>query len=314
MNTRRAETVLDLIGDTPMVRLRRMPAPGSAQIWAKLERFNPGGSVKDRIAKSMIEAAEDAGLLGPGGVIVEPTSGNTGIGLAMVAAVKGYRLILVMPEGLSAERAALLRAFGAEVVFTPRPMGMKGAIAQAEEFAREHGYFVPLQFSNPANPEIHRSTTAAEILKQVGHLDAFVAGVGTGGTVTGVGEILKDALPGIEIVAVEPAGSPVLSGGSPGKHKIQGIGAGFVPEVLNTDVIDQIVQVTDEDAAGTARRLAREEGILAGISSGAAAWAAMEVAKRLGQDKVVVTLLPDTGERYLSTGLFDEPQPEQRNE
>jgi cysteine synthase A len=262
----------------------------------------------------MIEAAEDAGLLEPGGVIVEPTSGNTGIGLAMTAAVKGYRLILVMPEGLSAERAALLQAFGAEVVLTPRPMGMKGAIAQAEEFAREHGYFVPLQFSNPANPEIHRSTTAAEILKQVGHLDAFVAGVGTGGTVTGVGEILKDALPGIEIVAVEPAGSPVLSGGSPGKHKIQGIGAGFVPEVLNTDVIDQIVQVTDEDAAGTARRLAREEGILAGISSGAAAWAAMEVAKRLGQDKVVVTLLPDTGERYLSTGLFDEPQPGQRNE
>jgi cysteine synthase A len=314
MNTRRAETVLDLIGDTPMVRLRRMPAPGSAQIWAKLERFNPGGSVKDRIAKSMIEAAEDAGLLGPGGVIVEPTSGNTGIGLAMVAAVKGYRLILVMPEGLSAERAALLRAFGAEVVFTPRPMGMKGAIAQAEEFAREHGYFVPLQFSNPANPEIHRSATAAEILKQLGRLDAFVAGVGTGGTVTGVGEILKDALPGIEIVAVEPAGSPVLSGGSPGKHKIQGIGAGFVPEVLNTDVIDQIVQVTDENAAQTARRLAREEGILAGISSGAAAWAAMQVANRLGEGKTVVALLPDTGERYLSTGLFDEPQPGQRNE
>jgi cysteine synthase A len=314
MNTRRAETVLDLIGDTPMVRLRRMPAPGSAQIWAKLERFNPGGSVKDRIAKSMIEAAEDAGLLGPGGVIVEPTSGNTGIGLAMVAAVKGYRLILVMPEGLSAERAALLRAFGAEVVFTPRPMGMKGAIAQAEEFAREHGYFVPLQFSNPANPEIHRSATAAEILKQLGRLDAFVAGVGTGGTVTGVGEILKDALPGIEIVAVEPAGSPVLSGGSPGKHKIQGIGAGFVPEVLNTDVIDQIVQVTDENAAQTARRLAREEGILAGISSGAAAWAAMQVANRLGEGKTVVALLPDTGERYLSTGLFDEPQPGQRDE
>jgi cysteine synthase A len=314
MNTRRAETVLDLIGDTPMVRLRRMPAPGSAQIWAKLERFNPGGSVKDRIAKSMIEAAEDAGLLGPGGVIVEPTSGNTGIGLAMVAAVKGYRLILVMPEGLSAERAALLRAFGAEVVFTPRPMGMKGAIAQAEEFAREHGYFVPLQFSNSANPEIHRSATAAEILKQLGRLDAFVAGVGTGGTVTGVGEILKDALPGIEIVAVEPAGSPVLSGGSPGKHKIQGIGAGFVPEVLNTDVIDQIVQVTDENAAQTARRLAREEGILAGISSGAAAWAAMQVANRLGEGKTVVALLPDTGERYLSTGLFDEPQPGQRNE
>jgi len=314
MRTRKAETVLDLVGDTPLVRLRRLPASGAAQIWAKLERFNPGGSVKDRIAKSMVEAAEDAGLLEPGGVIVEPTSGNTGIGLAMTAAVKGYGLFLVMPEGLSAERSALLRAYGAKVILTPRKEGMKGAIARAEGLARQHGYFLPLQFSNPANPEIHRGTTAAEILAEIGHLDAFVAGVGTGGTITGVGEILKDALPGVEIVAVEPAGSPILSGGSPGKHKIQGIGAGFVPEVLNTGAIDQIIQVTDENAAETTRRLAREEGILAGISSGAAAWAAMQVAKRLGKDQVVVTLLPDTGERYLSTGLFDEPQSGQRNE
>ena len=314
MRTFKAETVLDLVGNTPLVHLRRLPASGAAQVWAKLERFNPGGSVKDRIAKSMVEAAEEAGLLEPGGVIVEPTSGNTGIGLAMTAAVKGYDLILVMPAGLSAERSALLRAFGAKVVLTPRKMGMKGAIARAEELARQHGYFLPLQFSNPANPEIHRSTTAAEILAQIGHLDAFVAGVGTGGTITGVGEILKDALPGVEIVAVEPAGSPVLSGGSPGKHKIQGIGAGFVPEVLNTGAIDEIMQVTDENAARTARRLAREEGILAGISSGAAAWAAMQVAQRLDKDKAVVTLLPDTGERYLSTGLFDEPAHGQHNE
>jgi len=307
MRTRKAETVLDLVGNTPLVRLQRLPASDAAQVWAKLERFNPGGSVKDRIAKSMIEAAEDAGLLEPGGVIVEPTSGNTGIGLAMTAAVKGYDLVLVMPEGLSAERSALFRAYGAKVILTPRTEGMKGAIARAEELARRHGYFLPLQFSNPANPEIHRGTTAAEILAQVGHLDAFVAGVGTGGTITGVGEILKDALPGVEIVAVEPAGSPILSGGSPGKHKVQGIGAGFVPEVLNTAVIDLVIQVTDNDAAETTRRLAREEGILAGISSGAAAWAAMQVAERLGKDKVVVTVLPDTGERYLSTGLFDEP-------
>ena len=314
MRAHKAETILDLVGDTPLVRLRRLPDPGAAQVWAKLERFNPGGSVKDRIAKSMIEAAENAGMLEPGSVIVEPTSGNTGIGLAMTAAVKGYGIVLVMPEGLSAERSALFRAYGAEVNLTPRELGMKGAIARAEELARQHGYFMPLQFSNPANPEIHRSTTAAEILAQVGQLDAFVGGVGTGGTITGVGEILKDALPGVEIVAVEPAGSPVLSGGSPGKHRIQGIGAGFVPEVLNTDIIDRVVQVIDRDAAETARRLAREEGILAGISSGAAAWAAMQVASGLGGDKVVVTVLPDTGERYLSTGLFDEPVRRQPNE
>ena len=314
MKYTKAETVLDLVGDTPLVRLRKLPAPGAAEVWAKLEGFNPGGSVKDRIAKSMVEAAEEAGLLEPGGIIVEPTSGNTGIGLAMTAAVKGYQLMLVMPEGLSAERSALLQAYGAKVYLTPRSEGITGAIARAEDLARQHRAFLPLQFSNPANPEIHRRTTAAELLAQVGQIDAFVAGVGTGGTITGVGEILKDALPGVEIVAVEPAGSPVLSGGAPGKHKIQGIGAGFVPEVLNRDAVDRVMQVADLDAAETARRLAREEGILAGISSGAAAWAAMQVASRLGKEKTVVTILPDTGERYLSTGLFDEPVHQQSNE
>jgi cysteine synthase A len=305
MNARKAETVLDLIGNTPVVRLQRLLPPGSAVVWAKLERANPGGSVKDRIGKAMIEAAEEAGVLQPGGVIVEPTSGNTGIGLAMTAAVKGYRLILVMPDTLSVERRALMKAYGAELILTPGTEGMKGAISRAEEMVREHGYFMPQQFENPANAEIHRHTTAAEILAQVGHLDAFVAGVGTGGTITGVGEILKDTLPDVRIIAVEPADSPVLSGGPAGKHKIQGIGPGFIPDVLNTGIIDEIVQVTSDAAAETARRLARAEGILAGISSGAAAWAALQVAQRLGDGKVVVTLLPDTGERYLSTGLFD---------
>ncbi len=307
MNTHKAETILDLVGGTPLVRLRRLPPDGAAELWAKLERFNPGGSVKDRIAKAMIETAEEAGVLKPGTVIIEPTSGNTGIGLAMVAAVKGYRIILVMPDTLSVERRALLKAYGAELVLTPGAEGMKGAIAKAQELVSEHKGFMPQQFKNPANPEIHRRTTAAEILAQAGHLDAFVSGVGTGGTVTGVGEILKDTLPEAWIVAVEPAGSPVLSGGSSGKHKIQGIGAGFVPEVLNTGVIDEIVQVDDDDAWETTRRLAREEGILCGMSSGAAAWAAVQVAQRLGEGKTVVTLLPDTGERYLSTGLFDQP-------
>jgi cysteine synthase A len=305
MNAQKADTVLDLIGNTPMVHLRRLPPEGSAELWGKLERYNPGGSVKDRIAKAMIEEAEVSGALKPGDTIIEPTSGNTGIGLAMVAAVKGYRLILVMPDTVTAERSAIMRAYGAEVVLTPGSSGMKGSIEAAEEMVQAKGYYMPLQFSNPANPEIHRRTTAAEILAQVGNLDAFVAGVGTGGTSTGVGEILKDALPTVQIVVVEPAGSPVLSGGSPGKHKIQGIGAGFVPEVFNATVIDEIIQVTDEDAAETTRRLAREEGILAGISSGAAAWAAMQVARRLGPGKEVAVVLPDTGERYLSTELFD---------
>jgi cysteine synthase A len=300
-----ANTVLALIGNTPMVRLQRLPPPGSAAVWAKLEAFNPGGSVKDRIALAMIDAAEDSGAIKPGGTIVEPTSGNTGIGLAMVSAVKGYRLVLTMPDTLSLERRALLKAFGAELILTPGRAGMKGAIARAEELARDEGYFMPLQFANPANPEIHRRTTATEILAQVKHPDAFVGGVGTGGTITGVGEVLKAALPGIEVVAVEPEGSPVLSGGEPGPHKIQGIGAGFLPAVLNTAIIDEIIKVEEADAQATTRRLAQEEGILAGISAGAAAWAALQVAERLGAGKTVVTLLPDTGERYLSTGLFD---------
>ena len=305
MTARTVNTVLDLIGDTPMVRLRRLPPVSSAVVWAKLESFNPGGSVKDRIAKAMIEAAEGSGLLHPGSVIVEPTSGNTGIGLAMVAAVKGYRLILIMPETMSVERRVLLKAYGAELVLTPAGEGMKGAIARAEELARQQGYFMPQQFRNPANPEVHRQTTAVEVLSQLPDLDAFVAGVGTGGTITGVAEVIKALRPACRFVAVEPAGSPVLSGGQPGRHQIAGIGAGFVPDVLNTGIIDEIIQVADQDAAETTRRLAREEGILAGISSGAATWAAIRVAQQLGEGKNVVVVLPDTGERYLSTGLFD---------
>lgn len=300
-----AENALDLIGSTPVVRLQRMVPSHSATVWAKLERANPGGSVKDRIAKAMIEAAEASGALQPGGTIVEPTSGNTGIGLAVVAAVKGYRLVLTMPETMSTERRALLKAYGAELVLTPGAEGMRGAIARAEELVRERGYYMPQQFENPANPEVHRRTTAVEILNQVGHVDAFVAGVGTGGTITGVGEVLKGAFPGVKVVAVEPAASPVLSGGKPGKHAIQGIGAGFVPRVLNTAIIDEIIAVTDDDARRTTRDLAHDEGILCGISSGAAAWAALQVAQRLGEGQVVVVVLPDGGERYLSTGLFD---------
>ncbi|MGD8622971.1 MAG: cysteine synthase A [Anaerolineae bacterium] len=306
MDAPKVDNVLELIGNTPLVRLRRLPPQGAAQVWAKLERANPGGSVKDRIALAMIEAAERDGHLGPGSVIVEPTSGNTGIGLAMVAAVKGYRLILTMPETMTAERRALMEAYGAELILTPGDQGMKGAIDEAEKLVGEHGYFMPQQFKNPANPEIHRQTTAAEILAQVGHLDAFVAGVGTGGTITGVGEVLKDTLPGVRIVAVEPAGSPVLSGGSPGSHKIPGIGAGFVPDVFNASAVDQVMRVKDDDAWQMARRLSSQEGILSGISAGAAAWAAVQVAVELGQGKVVVVVLPDTGERYLSTSLFQE--------
>ncbi|MGD8791238.1 MAG: cysteine synthase A, partial [Anaerolineae bacterium] len=295
MDAPKVDNVLELIGNTPLVRLRRLPPQGAAQVWAKLERANPGGSVKDRIALAMIEAAERDGHLGPGSVIVEPTSGNTGIGLAMVAAVKGYRLILTMPETMTAERRALMEAYGAELILTPGDQGMKGAIDEAEKLVGEHGYFMPQQFKNPANPEIHRQTTAAEILAQVGHLDAFVAGVGTGGTITGVGEVLKDTLPGVRIVAVEPAGSPVLSGGSPGSHKIPGIGAGFVPDVFNASAVDQVMRVKDDDAWQMARRLSSQEGILSGISAGAAAWAAVQVAVELGQGKVVVVVLPDTG-------------------
>jgi cysteine synthase A len=298
------DSVLELIGDTPLVRLRKLPRPGGATVVAKVESRNPGGSVKDRIALAMIEDAERTGALKPGGTIVEPTSGNTGIGLAMVSAVKGYRLILTMPEDMSVERQRLLARFGAEIHLTPAIEGMSGAVFAAEELVREHpGYFMPQQFQNPANPAVHRRTTALEILGAVGgRLDAFVAGVGTGGTLTGVGEVLKEKMPEILIIAVEPAKSPVLAGGKPRPHGIQGIGASFVPGVLNRAIIDRIVAVKDEDATAWARRLTREEGLLAGISAGAAAWAACEVAAGMRPEQLVLTVLPDTGERYLSLG------------
>lgn len=299
-----ADSVLDLIGGTPLVRLRRLPKPGGAAVVAKVEARNPGGSVKDRTALAMIEDAERRGVLRPGGTLVEPTSGNTGIGLAMVAAVKGYRLILTMPEDMSVERQRLMTRFGAEIHLTPAIEGMTGAVFAAEELLREHpDYFMPQQFQNPANPEVHRRTTALEILEAVdGRLDAFVAGVGTGGTITGVGEVLKEKMPGVMIIGVEPAKSPVLSGGRPGLHGIQGIGASFVPGVLNQSIIDRVVQVRDEDATAFSRRLSREEGLLVGVSAGAAVWAACEVAAGLRPDQLVVTVLPDTGERYLSIG------------
>jgi cysteine synthase A len=298
------DSVLELIGDTPLVRLRKLPRPGGATVVAKVESRNPGGSVKDRIALAMIEDGERTGALKPGGTIVEPTSGNTGIGLAMVSAVKGYRLILTMPEDMSVERQRLLARFGAEIHLTPAIEGMSGAVFAAEELVREHpGYFMPQQFQNPANPAVHRRTTALEILGAVGgRLDAFVAGVGTGGTLTGVGEVLKEKMPGILVIAVEPAKSPVLAGGKPRPHGIQGIGASFVPGVLNRAIIDRIVAVKDEDATAWARRLTREEGLLAGISAGAAAWAACEVAAGMRPEQLVLTVLPDTGERYLSLG------------
>lgn len=308
--------ILSLIGNTPLVRINRLRSNDDAEIWAKLEGFNPGGSVKDRIALSMIETAEREGKLKPGGTIIEPTSGNTGIGLAIVAAVKGYKLILTMPETMSMERRQLLQAFGAELVLTEGKNGMMGAVEKADEIylslvARDPSFvFMPQQFENPANPEIHRETTAPEIIDALGDVpDAFVAGVGTGGTITGVGEVLKNKKPNVWIGAVEPAGSPVLSGGDPGPHKIAGIGAGFYPGVLNTKIYDEIIPVTDEDAAETTRQMSLKEGILAGISSGAAMWAALRVAKKLGKGKRVVVILPDRGERYLSTGLFISESP-----
>lgn len=298
--------ILKLIGNTPLVRIRRLTEPHDAEIYAKIEGFNPGGSVKDRIALNMIEVAEKTGRLKPGGTIIEPTSGNTGIGLSLVCAVKGYRLILTMPETMSIERRQLLAAYGAELILTPADKGMMGAVEKAEEiYLKNRDYFMPQQFENPANPDIHRRTTALEIINDLGGVpDVFVAGVGTGGTITGVGEVLKEKRKDVYVVAVEPAGSPVLSGGNPGRHRIAGIGAGFFPGILNTKVYDEIITVTDEDAEETTRRLARIEGILAGISSGAAMWAATKIAKRLGRGKKVVVILPDRGDRYLSTGIF----------
>jgi cysteine synthase A len=302
---RLVSSALDLIGDTPLIRLRRLVKPAWAMILGKLESLNPGGSVKDRIALAMIEEAEREGRLRPGDTIVEPTSGNTGVGLAMVAAIKGYRLILTMPEDMSLERRALLQRFGAELVLTPAVEGMTGAVFAAEELVRENPrFFMPQQFLNAANPEVHRRTTALEILKATdGQVDAFVAGVGTGGTITGVGEVLKRERPGVLVVAVEPSRSPVLQGGKFRPHAIQGIGASFIPGVLNPSVYDEILAVRDEDALMMTRRLSREEGLLVGISSGANVCAALRVAERLGTGKTVVTILCDTGERYLSVAI-----------
>ena len=304
MTKKIAKDISELIGNTPMVRLGRLVSPGMAEVLVKLEQFNPGGSIKDRICLSMIEAAEKKGLLRKGSTIIEPTSGNTGIGLAMISAARGYKCVLTMPETMSVERRQILRAYGAEIILTEGAKGMRGAVEKAEELSKKSpDSFLPQQFRNPANPDAHRKTTAKEILEAVdGKIDAFVAGVGTGGTITGVGEVLKKHDPKIRIIAVEPKKSPVLSGGQPGAHKIQGIGAGFVPEVLNRRIIDEIVQVDDDDAVRTSNALARDEGIFAGISSGAAVWAALKVAKDEGRGKRVVTILPDTGERYLSMG------------
>ena len=303
----RFDNIVEAIGRTPLVRLNRLPGEGAASIYGKLESFNPGGSVKDRIAAAMVETAERDGRLKAGMTIVEPTSGNTGIGLAMVAAARGYKSIFTMPDTMSLERRAILKTFGAEIVLTPGSEGMKGAIAKAAEIATGDGFFQPSQFDNPANPEVHRRTTASEIVGDLNgqQLDAFVAGVGTGGTISGAGEMLKKKY-GCRVYAVEPAASPVLSGGRPGPHSIQGIGAGFVPRNYDSAVVDELIRVGDDEAFQTSRRLATEEGILAGVSSGANVWAALQVARRLGSGKVVVVIVPDTGERYLTTALFGD--------
>lgn len=302
--------VTELIGGTPLVRLNRIVPEDSAEVLVKLEYQNPGASVKDRIAVSIVEEAEKEGKLKPGDTIVEATSGNTGIGLAMVAAAKGYKAVIVMPETMSMERRNLLRAYGAELVLTPGAEGMNGAVKKAEELVQEHpGYFMAEQFKNRANVKIHRETTGPEIVEAIssvgGTLDAFVAGIGTGGTITGAGEVLKESFPDIKIYAVEPASSPILAGGKPGPHKIQGIGANFVPEILNQNIYNEIIHVENDEAFETARRVAKEEGILAGISSGAAVYAALKVAKELGKGKRVVAIVPSNGERYLSTPLYN---------
>lgn len=303
-----AKSITDLIGNTPMLELQNLSRGLPARVAVKLEFFNPGSSVKDRIALAMVEAAEREGKIKPGTTIVEATSGNTGIGLAMVCAAKGYKLVITMPESMSKERKMLLRAYGAELVLTPAAEGMNGAIAKAEEFVKNHPetYFMPRQFDNPANPEIHRQTTAEEIWRDTdGNVDIFVAGVGTGGTLSGVGEVLKSRKPAVQVYAVEPAGSPVLSGGQKGAHLIQGLGAGFVPKTLNTEIYDGVITVSNEDAMATARALADKEGILSGISSGAAVWSALQLAaKPENAGKLIVTVLPSYGERYLSTALF----------
>ncbi|NLI14074.1 cysteine synthase A [Pelotomaculum propionicicum] len=307
--TKIADNLTDLIGNTPLLRLRRITGGTKADLVVKLESFNPGGSIKDRIGWNMILRAEEQGVLKPDSVIIEPTSGNTGIALSFIAASRGYRLILTMPETMSVERRSLLKAYGAELVLTPGSQGMNGAVQKAAELAREiPGSFMPQQFENPANPEIHRLTTAEEIWRDTGgKVDIVVSGVGTGGTITGIAQVLKERKPGLRVVAVEPADSPVLSGGKPGPHKIQGIGAGFIPKVLDPGLVDEIIRVSNQDAFDTGRRLAREEGLLVGISSGAAVFAALELALREeNHGKLIVAILPDTGERYLSTPMFQD--------
>jgi len=307
MSVMKSENILAQIGATPLVRIFKLVPADAATIYVKMESNNPGGSVKDRICRAMIDAAEQDGLLKPGATVVEPTSGNTGIGLSMVCAVRGYKLILTMPDTMTIERRRLLAAYGAELILTAGAQGMRGAVQKAEELSARHGYFMPQQFKNPANPEAHRRTTAPEIIAAMEGLtiDGFVAGVGTGGTITGVGEVLKKHNPAIRIAAVEPSDSPILSGGEPGPHKIQGIGAGFVPEVLNTSIYDEVIRVKNEEAFAATLSLAKIEGMLVGISAGANFHAALQLAKKLGKGKNVVTVMCDTGERYLSTGIFD---------